>query len=41
MIPKLDRQLDESIETDVDFWVEQKHQDDAAQLEWVEEGWTD
>lgn len=40
MIPE-QRQLDESIETDVDFWVEQKHADDEAQLEWVEEGWTD
>jgi hypothetical protein len=26
MTPKLDRQIEESIETDIDFWQEQKHE---------------
>lgn len=39
--PREQRQIDESIETDIDFWIEQKHADDEVQMEWVEESWTD
>lgn len=34
-------EIDENIENEIDFWIEQKHQDDFKQLEWVEEGWTE
>lgn len=35
--PNLQRQIDAQIETDIDFWVELKHADDAEQLELLEE----
>lgn len=34
--PREQRQLDESIETDLDFWIEVKHERDEEQLEWDE-----
>jgi len=38
--PITPHEIDENIETDIDFWTEQKHANDEAQDEWVEEGWT-
>lgn len=38
MTPDEPRQIDESIENDLDFWVEQKHQPHEIQIEFVEEG---
>lgn len=41
MNPKLERQIDESIENDIDYKIELAHADDQEQLEWVEEGWSE
>lgn len=35
--PVMPREIDESIENEIDFWIEQKHQAEEIQLELIEE----
>lgn len=35
--PPRQREIDESIENDLDFWTEQKHAEEEVQLELIEE----
>lgn len=39
--PREQRQIDESIENDIDYKIELANADDQEQLEWIEEGWTE